>query len=96
MLDKAVEVIDSLVTGPKSLAELVAVTGLPRATAHRLAVALEHHEFVRRDTDGRFRGSLKSTGIRPKFAEKLADHGIRLGPELFAGEGFARRTNALR
>jgi len=54
VLDKAVEVIDSLVTGPKSLAELVAVTGLPRATAHRLAVALEHHEFVRRDTDGRF------------------------------------------
>ena len=54
VLDKAVEVIDSLVAGPKSLAELVAVTGLPRATAHRLAVALEHHDFVRRDADGRF------------------------------------------
>ena len=48
------------------------------------------------DAEGRFRGSLKSTGIRPKFAEKLADHGIRLGPELFAGEGFARRGTALR
>ncbi|HKN38068.1 MAG TPA: CpaF family protein [Acidimicrobiia bacterium] len=48
------------------------------------------------DADGRFRGSLKSTGIRPKFAEKLADHGIRLGPELFAGEGFARRAGTLR
>jgi pilus assembly protein CpaF len=48
------------------------------------------------DETGRFRGSLKSTGIRPKFAEKLADHGIRLGPELFTGEGFARRATALR
>jgi len=48
------------------------------------------------DPDGRFRGTLKSTGIRPKFAEKLADHGIRLGPELFAGEAFSRRTGALR
>jgi DNA-binding IclR family transcriptional regulator len=54
VLDKAVDVIDCLVGGPKSLAELVAVTGLPRATAHRLAVALEHHDFVRRDGDGRF------------------------------------------
>jgi len=54
VLDKAVDVIDSLVGGPKTLAELVAATGLPRATAHRLAVALEHHDFVRRDTDGRF------------------------------------------
>jgi len=48
------------------------------------------------DADGRFRGTLKSTGIRPKFSEKLADHGIRLGPELFAGEGLGRRMSALR
>jgi pilus assembly protein CpaF len=48
------------------------------------------------DENGRFRGTLKSTGIRPKFAEKLADHGIRLGPELFAGEGLSRRMSALR
>lgn len=54
MLDKAVDVLDSLVTGPKTLAELVSATGLPRATAHRLATALEQHDFVRRDSDGRF------------------------------------------
>jgi DNA-binding IclR family transcriptional regulator len=54
VLDKAVDVIDCLVTGPKTLAELVTATGLPRATAHRLAVALEHHDLVRRDGDGRF------------------------------------------
>src|SRR5262249_46132780 len=35
------------------------------------------------DEHGRFRGHLKATGVRPKFAEKLADLGIRLGPEVF-------------
>ena len=36
------------------------------------------------DEAGRFKGSLKPTGVRPKFAQKLADHGIRLGPEMFS------------
>src|SRR5262249_49401654 len=40
--------------GPKTLAELMAATDLPRATAHRLAVALEGHDLVRRDGEGRF------------------------------------------
>lgn len=54
MLDKAVDVLDALEQQPRSLAELVDVTGLPRATAHRLATALEAHGLVRRDVDGRF------------------------------------------
>jgi len=44
------------------------------------------------DEAGRFKGHLKSTGIRPKFAEKLADLGIRLSADLFQAEGFARRA----
>jgi Flp pilus assembly protein, ATPase CpaF len=48
------------------------------------------------DEHGRFKGHLKSTGIRPKFAEKLADLGIRLGPEVFAAEPFARRLAGAR
>lgn len=54
MLDKAVAVLDALMVRPLTLAELVEATGLPRATAHRLAVALERHGLVRRDGDGRF------------------------------------------
>ena len=46
------------------------------------------------DEHGRFRGHLKATGVRPKFAEKLADLGIRLGPEVFQPEGFARRASS--
>jgi DNA-binding IclR family transcriptional regulator len=37
---------------PATLAELVGRTGLPRATAHRLAVALEGHRLVRRTPEG--------------------------------------------
>lgn len=40
---------------PLALAGLVAVTGIARPTAHRLAVALETHGMLRRDVDGRFR-----------------------------------------
>ena len=54
VLDRAVAVLHALEVGPASLAELVAATGLPRATTHRLATALEHHGLVSRDAQGRF------------------------------------------
>lgn len=54
VLDKAVSIIDALEAGPLALADLAAATGLPRATAHRLAVALEAHALVGRDAGGRF------------------------------------------
>ncbi len=47
------------------------------------------------DEEGRFRGGLRSTGIRPSFSEKLNDYGIALEPSLFAAQpaapGAARR-----
>jgi DNA-binding IclR family transcriptional regulator len=54
VLDKAVEILGALEGHPRALAELAEVTGLPRATAHRLAVALECHGLVGRDDAGRF------------------------------------------
>ena len=54
VLDKAVSILAALESGAHSLAELVAVTGIARPTAHRLAVALEHHRLVSRDLTGRF------------------------------------------
>lgn len=44
------------------------------------------------DEHGRYRGQLKATGVRPKFAEKLADQGIRLGPEVFSPEPMEQRA----
>jgi pilus assembly protein CpaF len=46
------------------------------------------------DEHGGFQGHLKATGVRPRFAEKLADLGIRFGPEVFQPEAFARRAGA--
>ncbi len=54
VLDKAALVLSALESGPATLAGLVAATGLARPTAHRLAVALEHHRMVARDMQGRF------------------------------------------
>jgi DNA-binding IclR family transcriptional regulator len=54
VLDKAVAVLDAVEAAPRSLAELVDATGLSRATAHRLATALEAHRFIARGADGRF------------------------------------------
>ncbi len=54
VLDKAAAVLAALERNPLTLAGLVTATGLARPTAHRLAVALEHHRFVGRDLQGRF------------------------------------------
>lgn len=54
VLDKAAVVLSALEAGPATLAQLVSSTGLARPTAHRLAVALEHHRLVARDSQGRF------------------------------------------
>lgn len=54
VLDKGVLILQALVPGPLDLLGVQQVTGLPRATAHRLAVALERHHLIRRDPQGRF------------------------------------------
>jgi DNA-binding IclR family transcriptional regulator len=68
VLDKAVLVLNALEAGPASLAQLVQTTSLARPTAHRLAVALEHHRLVHRDTQGRFI-------LGPRLAELAAAAG---------------------
>jgi DNA-binding IclR family transcriptional regulator len=54
VLDKAVAILTTLESGPHTLAQLVAATGIARPTAHRLAVALEFHRLLTRDLGGRF------------------------------------------
>ena len=54
VLDKAMSVLRSVAAGPRTLTQLQESTGIPRATAHRLAAALEQHGMLRRDGDGRF------------------------------------------
>ncbi len=68
VLDKAVGVLRAAAVEPCGLSELCARTGLPRATAHRLAVGLEVHGLLHRGADGRWRPG-------PALAE-LAHRGV--------------------
>ncbi|MGO3326511.1 IclR family transcriptional regulator [Gordonia sp. (in: high G+C Gram-positive bacteria)] len=54
VLDKSVAVLHTVAAAPRNLNELCEATGLPRATAHRLAVGLEVHELLARDDSGRW------------------------------------------
>jgi DNA-binding IclR family transcriptional regulator len=81
-LDKAVAILRAVADEPASLAELVTRTGLPRATAHRLASALEGHRLLRRTASGAW-------GPGPGLAELG-----RTGADL--GEVAGRHLPALR
>jgi len=70
VLDKAVGVLRAAAVEPVGLSELCQRTGLPRATAHRLAVGLEVHGLLHRGSDGRWRpgptlGELAAGGSDP-------------------------------
>ncbi len=54
VLDKALTVLHAVAESPCGLADLCERTGLPRATAHRLAVGLEVHRMLARDGDGQW------------------------------------------
>jgi DNA-binding IclR family transcriptional regulator len=54
VIDKGIVILQALRSRPLDLAQLQQASGLPRATAHRLAVALEQHHLIRRDGQGRF------------------------------------------
>ena len=46
------------------------------------------------DENGKYKGRLKATGIRPSFSDQLRDQGIKLPGDLFDPEPFARRETA--
>jgi DNA-binding IclR family transcriptional regulator len=101
VVDRAVGVLDAIARdGPTSLADLVTATGLPRPTAHRLAVALEQHGLLARDELGRFvlGGRLAAWGAaaqrplvdaaRPILADLVTDTGE--SAQLYVREGDHR------
>lgn len=103
VLDKAVLVLRSVAEHPRSLAALQSSTGLPRATAHRLAVALETHGLLRRDEDGRFDLGPELASLGRVAAQRfpLADLALPVierlrdatgeSAQLYVREGSARR-----
>ena len=72
VVDKVVLVLAALEEGPLALSALARTTGLPRASAHRLAVALEAHGLVRRDAEGRFALGLRLVALGRAASDGLA------------------------
>ena len=70
VLDKSLGMVALVAEHPRSLAELVTASGLSRATAHRLAVALEAHGLLRRAEDGRFALGLHVIALGRAAAEQ--------------------------
>jgi len=104
VLDKAVLVLRAVEAGgPQTLLDLQSSTGLPRATLHRLAVALESHGLLRRESTGRFclglglialgaaaTDSFPIAGLaRPRLAELCQQTGESV--QLYVRDGDRRR-----
>ncbi|MDT5093397.1 MAG: hypothetical protein QOH60_2760 [Mycobacterium sp.] len=82
VLDKAVGVLHSVAESPCGLAELCDRTGLPRATAHRLASGLETHRLLARDAQGRWRLGPALSELARQVNDPLLAAGAAVLPRL--------------
>lgn len=82
VLDKAVGVLHAIAESPCGLAELCDRTGLPRATAHRLAVGLEVHRLLARDGEGRWRLGPAVSELASQATDPLLTAGAAVLPQL--------------
>jgi DNA-binding IclR family transcriptional regulator len=82
VLDKAVGVLRAAAAEPVGLSELCQKTGLPRATAHRLAVGLEVHGLLHRGADGRWRPGPTLSELAAGGSDPLLDAAGAVLPRL--------------
>lgn len=82
VLDKAVGILHAIAESPCGLAELCERTGLPRATAYRLAAALEVHRLAGRDEDGRWRLGPAVTELASYVSDPLLAASASVLPQL--------------
>ncbi|MBV9313240.1 MAG: IclR family transcriptional regulator [Pseudonocardia sp.] len=82
VLDKAVGVLWATAAEPCGLAELCERTGLPRATAHRLAVGLEVHGLLHRGADGRWRPGPALAELASRSGDPLLEAAALVLPRL--------------
>jgi DNA-binding IclR family transcriptional regulator len=98
VLDKAVGVLYATAESPCGLAELCERTGLPRATAHRLAAGLEALRLLARDSGGRWRLGPAVSELAAHVNDPLLAAGAVVLPRLreITGESvqlYRRETN---
>lgn len=82
VLDKAMAVLHAVAEDPCNLNELCDRTALPRATAHRLAVGLETHRLLVRDSDGLWRTGPGLGELAASASDALLDAAASVLPRL--------------
>lgn len=82
VLDKAMTVLHAVAEQPCVLSDLCERTGLPRATAHRLAVGLETHQLLARDTAGVWTLGPGLAKLAAGVPDQLADAAASVLPRL--------------
>ncbi|GEM31342.1 IclR family transcriptional regulator [Nocardia neocaledoniensis] len=82
VLDKAVAVLYAVADEPCGLNDLCTRTGLPRATAHRLAVGLETHRLLARDGNGLWRPGPALTELSAGATDPLVEAAGAILPRL--------------
>jgi len=75
--------------GGRRLTHITEVVGMEGETITLQDIFVFDHK-AGADEVGRPAGQLRSTGLRPKFMEKLADAGVHVDPTTFAFERFTR------
>lgn len=89
VLDRALLILGIVARRPHSLSELCDTTGLPRATAHRIAVALEKHRMVTRLDDGLWTAGPALAELAPKTSTRLEEAAEHVLPDLVTRTGEA-------
>jgi pilus assembly protein CpaF len=80
---------ERLKDGSRRITHITEVEGMESDVITLLDIFLfDFHAGV--DSDGMHRGVLRSTGLRPRFLDKLADRGIVLPPAIFGVSGSPR------
>lgn len=82
VLDRAVAILSAVAAAPRSLAELCEATSLPRATAHRLANALEGHRLLIRTSHGKWAIGPQLTALASGAKDGLIDAALPLMDDL--------------
>ncbi len=79
----AVVQIARLSDGTRKVITVSEITGMDHATDSVAMQDIFHFERSGIDESGKVRGAFRATGLRPKFADRLATSGARLRPALF-------------
>lgn len=81
---RAIDVIiqqSRLTDGTRRVTSITEITGMEGDVITTSDIFVFEQKGI--DKNGKVRGRFRATGVRPRFASRLASHGIHLAPELF-------------